>query len=259
VPPAPSNPSEMSTSRKTPAQSARASLARHRARTSNSPGPWVVTAAIVQRAIYFWKPFTQFVVTLFCTALDHRRLRLRRVLARHRARPRRAARSGQLVAVKVPTEPQGKRFTADVTEYGAGYGYQEGQQTFIHMDRSQCNLISWFPSASTAGTYYAQVDVKQMSGSDATACELSFAWKNENSAFELSLRTDGVQLAYWDGNLPARVFEGPVTVPYATNLGDWHTIAVLVERSWFGKPIGSPVGSRNSNLKIPLTSRDGGI
>ena len=133
--------------------------------------------------------------------------------------------------VRVPAEPQGKRLSAGVTKYGTGYGYQQGQQTFIHMDSSQSNLISWVPTKTTTGTYYAQIEAKQVSGSDATACELSFAWKTENAAFELSLRTDGLQLAYWDGKMPARVFEGPVAVPYATSLGEWHTIAVLVEGS----------------------------
>lgn len=40
-----------------------------------------------------------------------------------------------------------------------------------------------------------------------------------------------MQLAYWDGKLPARAYEGPISVPYAANLGDWHKIAVLVGNS----------------------------
>jgi hypothetical protein len=191
----------------------------------------VVTAAVLQRAIYRWRAFAQFAVTLISTLV---------IIAGfafgvywYDTAPGRDAQheAAAWSPVKVPTEPQGKRLTAGVTKYGTGYGYQEGRQTFVHMDSSQSNLISWLPSASTSGTYYAQADVRELSGSDATACELSFAWKNENSAFELSLRSDGVQLAYWDGKLPARVFEGPVAVPYAANLGDWHTIAVLVEGS----------------------------
>jgi len=191
----------------------------------------VVTAAVLQRGIYRWKPFTQFAVTLIGTLA---------IIAGfafgvywHDTAPGRDAQQ-QAAAwspVKVPTATQGKRLSAGVTKYGTGYGYQQGQQTFIHMDSSQSNLISWLPSAATSGTFYAQADVRELSGSDATACELSFAWKNTHSFFELSLRSDGLQLAYWDGALPARVFEGPVVVPYAANLGAWHTIAVLVEGS----------------------------
>jgi hypothetical protein len=58
-----------------------------------------------------------------------------------------------------------------------------------------------------------------------------FAYRNINSFFELSLRSDGLQFEYWDGKYPARAFEGPVKVAYASDLGDWNTIAVLVNNS----------------------------
>jgi hypothetical protein len=97
-----------------------------------------------------------------------------------------------------------------------------------HIDSSQSNLIAWFPTKPTSSEYYAQVDVRQTSGSAATACVLVIAYNNENDLFQLALRTDGLQLAYWDGKIPARAYEGPTVVSAETTLDDWHTVAVLV-------------------------------
>jgi hypothetical protein len=134
-------------------------------------------------------------------------------------------------AIKMPSLPRGRRISAGATHYGTGYGVDRGQSISIHIDSSRSNLISWLPSKSTTSTYYAQVEARQTSGSAATACTLVFAYRGINSFFQLALRTDGLQLAYWDGKMPARAYEGPVSLPYATNLDAWHTIGVLVEDS----------------------------
>jgi len=133
--------------------------------------------------------------------------------------------------LQIPSSPQGKIISAGVTKYGTGYGVDNGSSIIIHIDSSQSNLVTWFPTKSTSSKYYAQVEARQTSGSTATACTLIFAYKGLNSLFQLALRSDGLQLAYWDGKIPARAYEGPTTVPYATNLNDWHTIGVLVSGS----------------------------
>ncbi|HLX59482.1 MAG TPA: hypothetical protein VKR83_20885 [Ktedonobacteraceae bacterium] len=133
--------------------------------------------------------------------------------------------------LQIPSGPQGKSILAGNTEYGTGYGVDYGSSIIIHIDSSQSNLIAWFPTKSTSSKYYAQVEARQISGSTATACTLIFAYKSVNSLFQLALRSDGLQLAYWDGKIPARAYEGPTTVPYATNLNDWHTIGALVNGS----------------------------
>jgi hypothetical protein len=152
----------------------------------------------------------------------------------HETSPGRDARNAaaEWTAVKVPSAPAGKQLrTAIKDQHGYGSGYQENGTTYIHLVSTGSAVQPWLPSSKVTGTYYAQVTAKESSGSTATACVLMFAYKNINSFFELSLRDDGLQLAYYDGSIPARAFEGPVSVPYASNLGDWNTIAVLVHNS----------------------------
>ncbi len=191
----------------------------------------VVTAAFLRPLLYRLPSAAQFIITLVTTIVIV--VGVGFVSYWHQTSPGRGAQSeaADWSTVNIVAEPSGKHIPAAKAKYGTGYGWDEGRQVYIHMDSSGPNMISWLPSASTTDTYYAQVQAKQLSGSDATACVLSFAWKNGNSFFHLALRSDGLQLAYWDGKIPARAFEGPAAVPYAANLAAWHTIAVLVQDS----------------------------
>jgi hypothetical protein len=191
----------------------------------------VVAAAFLRPLLYRLSAAAQFFITLVTTIVIL--VGISFAAYWHQTSPGRSASSEAAgwSTVNVVAEPGGKRIHAAPGKYGTGYGWDQGRQVYIHMDSNGPNMISWLPSTSTTGAYYAQVQAKQLSGSDATACVLSFAWKNGNSFFHLALRSDGLQLAYWDGKIPARAYEGPVAVPYATNLAAWHTIAVLVQGS----------------------------
>jgi hypothetical protein len=189
----------------------------------------LVVAAIAKPLVYRQPTAARFSITLIVTVI---------ILAGigyaaywHQTSPGRAAQgeAANWSAVNVVAKPTGKHIPAPKGKYGTGYGWYEGQQVYIHMDSNGPAMVSWLPSKPTTGTYYAQVQAKQLAASDATACVLSFAWKNARSSFQLALRPDGLQLAYWDGMIPARAFEGPVAVPYATSLTAWHTIGVLVQ------------------------------
>lgn len=80
------------------------------------------------------------------------------------------------------------------------------------------NVITWIPTLLVhSPSYYAQVQVKVSNGSSATACALLFGYTSSNAFYQLSLRADGLQLAYWSGAIPARAYEGPVRLPYALN------------------------------------------
>jgi hypothetical protein len=133
--------------------------------------------------------------------------------------------------VTLPSAPIGKSITAGTTKYGTGFGVDSGSYIEIHIDSTGSNLVTWYPTKSVAPDYYAQVEARQTGGSIATACTLVFAFKSASNLFQLALRSDGLQLAYWDGKIPARAYEGPTPVPYATNLNSWQKIAVLVTGS----------------------------
>jgi len=191
----------------------------------------VVVAAFLSGLLYKLKAIHQFFITLVVTIAIVLGFGLGAYFKDTypgRAAQRQAA---AWTALKIPSWPYGKRISAGTTQYGTGYGVDYGQSISIHIDSSRSNLISWLPSKPTRSTYYAQVEARQTSGSAATACTLVFAYKGVDSLFQLALRTDGIQLAYWDGKIPARAYEGPITLPYATNLEAWHTIGVLVAQS----------------------------
>jgi hypothetical protein len=192
----------------------------------------VVIAAILDRWLHEMRAVAQFFITLFTTLAVV--LAVGFGLYWHETSPGRDARNAAAgwSAVNAPSESSGKLLrTAIKDQHGYGSGYEENGITYIHLDSDGSAIQPWLPSSTVSGTYYAQVTAKVSAGSTATACVLLFAYKNINSFFELSLRTDGLQLAYYDGEIPARAFEGPITVPYASDLGNWNTIAVLVSNS----------------------------
>lgn len=192
----------------------------------------VVVAAALSRWLYRLSDAWQFFITLFVTTAVVVGVGVATTM--YDTAPGRDARheASTWTAVAVPVEPVGKQISAGVTRYGTGYGADTGQYIDIHIDSTISNLISWIPTASTGPTYYAQIEARQLSGSSATACVLMFAYKNVNSFFQLALRTDGLQLAYWDGEIPARAYEGPVSLPFATSLQNWQRIGVLVQGSY---------------------------
>jgi hypothetical protein len=191
----------------------------------------VVVATILRRWLYKLSRALQFFVTLAVT--------LAVVLGTGVAAnlfdtaPGRDARrqAASWTSVVIPAELLGKRISAGVTKYGTGYGIDTGKYIDIHVDSTISNLISWIPTASAGPRYYAEIEARQLSGSAATACVLTFAYRSLDSFFQLALRTDALQLAYWDGKIPARAYDGPVNLPFAANLQNWHRIAVLVNES----------------------------
>jgi hypothetical protein len=192
----------------------------------------VVIAALLDRWLHEMQAVAQFFITLVATLAVV--LVVGFGLYWHETSPGRDARNAAAdwTVVKVPSAPAGKRLHPGTEDqYGDGYGYQQNGVTYIHLDSNESAIQPWLPSSTVTGTYYAQVTTKVSAGSAATACVLIFAYRNINSFFELSLRSDGLQFAYWDGKYPARAFEGPVSISYASNLGNWNTIAVLVHNS----------------------------
>jgi hypothetical protein len=191
----------------------------------------VLAAAVLNRLLHNLSRWSQFVITLVITLVIVVVIGI--VVYVMDTAPGRDARyrAADWNLLQIPSGPQGKSIPAGITKYGTGSGVDYGSSVLIHIDSSQSNLITWYPTKSTSSKYYAQVEARQISGSTATACTLVFAYKGINSLFQLALRTDGLQLAYWDGKIPARAYEGPTTVPYATNLNNWHSIGVLVSGS----------------------------
>jgi hypothetical protein len=99
--------------------------------------------------------------------------------------------------VKVPSARAGKQLCPKTkNQYGYGCGYQQNGITYIHLDSNESAIQPWVPSSKVTGTYYAQVTAKVGAGSTATAYILMFAYRNTNSFFELSLRSDGLQFEY---------------------------------------------------------------
>jgi hypothetical protein len=191
----------------------------------------VIVAAVLQPVLRRRRTVVQFCVTLG-TAL----LVLCAVSAGvyfHETSPGRSARAAALSwsAVPVPQHlPFDSVISAGVTKYGTGWGAEISPTSYkVHIDSTISNLVTWLPtSAATSHTYYAQVSAKLLAGSTATACVLVFGYQNEDALFQLALRSDGLQLAYWDGSIPARAYEGPVSTPYASDMSAWNTIGAYV-------------------------------
>jgi hypothetical protein len=171
----------------------------------------VVVAALLRRWLYKLSRPIQFFVTLLVTLAAV--LGAGIVTNFYNTAPGRDARheAAHWARVVIPAEPLGKQISAGITKYGTGYGVDAGKYIDIHVDSTVSNMISWVPTAPTGRTYYAEIEARQLSGSAATACVLTFAYKNLKSFFQLALRTDGLQLAYWDGKIPARAYDGPVS------------------------------------------------
>jgi hypothetical protein len=191
----------------------------------------VVAAVVLNGLLHSLPRWGQFVITLFATLLIMVGVGL--VAQWRNTSPGRNAfnEAAGWPSLPLPSAPLGERISAGVTKYGTGYGVYYGDYIEIHIDSTGSNLITWYPTKSVSPNYYAQVEARQTGGSAATACALVFAFKSSKNLFHLALRADGLQLAYWDGAIPARAYEGPTPVSYATNLDNWHTIGVLVEGS----------------------------
>ena len=191
----------------------------------------VVAAAVLNGLLHNLPRWAQFVITLFTTLLIV--IGVGVVAQWRNTSPGRNAltQAAGWSSLPVPSAPYGKRISAGVTKYGTGYGVDYGSYIEIHIDSTGSNLITWYPTKPVSADYYAQVEARQTGGSTATACALVLAFKNAKNLFHLALRSDGLQLAYWDGKIPARAYEGPTPVSYAANLDDWHTISVLVNGS----------------------------
>jgi hypothetical protein len=193
----------------------------------------VIVAALLQPLLRRTRPALQFVVALLVTILAFTAVSFG-VYYQETAPGRQAlSAAGRWRTVNVPQHlPLGSVVGAGTTRYGTGWGSEEYRGVFkVHVQSTLSNVIAWFPSDSvSADTYYAQVQAKVLNGSIATACALLFAYRGSNAFYQLALRSDGLQLAYWDGSIPARAYEGPVALPYASDLSRWNTIAVRVER-----------------------------
>jgi hypothetical protein len=191
----------------------------------------VVAAAILNGLLHKLPRWAQFVITLVVTLLI---LISTGWVAQWRdTSPGRAAlaESAAWSSLPLPSTPDGERITASVTKDGTGYGIDYGSYIEIHIDSTGPNLVTWYPAKPASRVYFAQVQARQTGGSTATACALVFAFKSAKNLFHLALRSDGLQLAYWDGTFPARAYEGPTPVSYAPDLNDWHTLSVLVSGS----------------------------
>jgi hypothetical protein len=191
----------------------------------------VVAAAALNSLLHSLPRWTQFAITLFTTLLVVIGVGL--VAQWRNTSPGRNALNQAVswLSLRAPSAPYGEHISGGVTKYGTGYGIDYGTYIEIHIDSTGSNMITWYPTKPVSPDYYAQVEARQTGGSTATACALIFAFKDAQNLFQLALRSDGLQLAYWDGEIPARAYEGPTVVSYASNLDDWHTIGVLVNGS----------------------------
>ncbi len=156
-----------------------------------------------------------------------RSVRLRRggALAGHPPGPGCTHRSCE-VGARPRTQRRSLRpFSAGTTAYGTGWASAAPNLISIHLDSSQSNLIAFYPSRDPGQHYYAQVSARAVAGgSIGTACALIFGYENRNRFYQLAMRFDGLQLARWEGHIPARAFAGPLSLSYGNDPAQWHVL-----------------------------------
>jgi hypothetical protein len=188
----------------------------------------VLIAAVVGAVLRSKKVWTQFATCLIVTlGLLFGYAGVAHWLATRPGRDARAA-AAHWLTIPVPNANRFGRFSAGRTTYGTGWVSVSPDLISIHLDSSQSNLIAFYPSRDPGQHYYAQVSARAVSGgSIGTACALIFGYENANRFYQLAMRFDGLQLARWEGHIPARAFAGPASLSYGNDPAQWHVLAVM--------------------------------